>query len=315
MRVLVTGGAGFIGSHIVDALLARGDAVVVVDDLSTRSRDNLDPRAELVVADIADAAALNIACGAFDAVAHFAAKTKVVESTEKPDLYRRVILDGTANVLALAVRRGASVFVNISSGGAGYGETPVCATEETPQAPAAPYGRLKVEAESLVAGAAGAALIASAAGAALVAGAVLRGVTLRLANVYGPRQRGDLEGGVVAIFQERWRARAPLTVYGDGTMERDYIHVRDVAEATLAAIDRPVAGAFNIGTGVATSVSALIVAMSEVLGPPPGVRHVAERPGEVRRSCLDCSKAARARLWASRTPLADGLRLTVAPTA
>ncbi len=296
MRVLVTGGAGFIGSHIVDAFLARGDAVVVVDDLSTGSRDNLDARAELVVADIADAVALDIVRGTLDAVAHFAAKTKVVESLEKLDLYRGVIVDGTANVLALAARRGASIFVNISSGGAGYGETPVCATEETPQTPAAPYGRFKVEAESLVAAAAP------------------RGVTLRLANVYGPRQRGDLEGGVVAIFQECWRARVPLTVYGDGTMERDYVHVRDVAEATLAAIDRPVAGAFNIGTGVATSVDALIAAMTEVLGPPPGVRHVAERSGEVRRSCLDASKAARARLWAPRTPLADGLRLTVAST-
>ena len=300
MRVLVTGGAGFIGSHVVDALLARGDAVVVLDDLSTGSRDNLDPRAELVVADIADAAALDIVRGTFDAVAHFGAKTKVVESLEKPDLYRRVIVDGTANVRALAARRGATRFVNISSGGAGYGETPVCATEETPQAPAAPYGRLKVEAESLVAGA---------------AGATLGAVTLRLANVYGPRQRGDLEGGVVAIFQERWRRAEPLTVYGDGTMERDYVHVRDVAEATLAAVDRPVAGAFNIGSGVATSVNALIAAMSEVLGPPPGVRHVAERPGELRRSCLDASKAARARLWAPRTPLADGLRLTVAAEA
>ena len=296
MRVLVTGGAGFIGSHIVDALLARGDAVVVVDDLSTGSPDNVDPRAELAVADIAVAPSLAAVGGAFDAVAHFAAKTKVVESLEKPDLYRGVIVDGTANVLALAVRRGASIFVNISSGGAGYGETPVCASEETPQTPAAPYGRFKVEAESLVAGAA------------------LRGVTLRLANAYGPRQRGDLEGGVVAIFQECWRARVPLTVYGDGTMERDYVHVRDVAEATLAAIDRPVAGAFNIGTGIATSVNALIAAMTEVLGPPPGVRHAAERPGEVRRSCLDASKAARARLWAPRTPLADGLRLTVAST-
>ena len=292
MRVLVTGGAGFIGSHAVDAFLARGDQVVVLDDLSTGSRASLDPRAELVVGDVADPAQVERVGGPLEAVVHFASKTKVVESVEKPDLYRRVIVQGTANVLALAERRGAKVLVNISSGGAGYGETPVNATEETPPRAAAPYGRLKLEAETLL------------------APSRLRTVTLRLANAYGPRQRGDLEGGVVAIFQERWRDGEPLTVYGDGTAERDYVYVGDIVEAAVAAALRPVCGPYNIGTGVATSVNALIGLMSAVLGPPPRIVHAPARAGEIQRSCLDASKAARDGLWTPRTTLGKGLRLT-----
>jgi UDP-glucose 4-epimerase len=294
--VLVTGGVGFVGSTVVDLLLENGDEPVALDDLSTGTRENLVPSVALLEADISDDGSLRRACAGqrFDAVVHCAAKTKVVESMEKPELYRRVIVDGTANVLAVTRRSGAATFVNISTGGAMYGETPLCASEETPAAPPSPYGRYKLEAEEVVGGASD-----------------LRSVTLRLANVYGPRQRTDLEGGVVAIFIGRWSRGEALTVFGDGTAERDYVHVLDCAEAVLSAIRRPVHGVFNIGTGRVVSVNELIDELSALLGPPAGVTRGATRPGELLRSCLDASKAARAGLWSARIALREGLARTL----
>lgn len=293
-RVLLTGGAGFVGSHVADALIARGDEVVAVDDLSTGSRDNVASAVDLRVVDVSDGPALGRAVDGerFDAVVHLAAKTKVIQSIEQPELYRRVIVDGTRNVVDAALATGARDLINISTGGAIYGETPECATEESDLDPPSPYGQLKAEAES----------VAQRAG--------LRAVTLRLANVYGPRQRTDLEGGVIAIFLGAWRAQRPLTVYGDGSAERDYLHVADVSDAVLAALDSTVTGVYNIGTGVATSVNQLIDLLTGILGPPPGVDRVAARPAEIQRSCLDVSKAARDGLWRPRIALGEGLERT-----
>ncbi|HET7699381.1 MAG TPA: NAD-dependent epimerase/dehydratase family protein, partial [Candidatus Limnocylindria bacterium] len=211
--MLVTGGAGFVGSNIADALLARGDSVVALDDLSTGDRANLASGIPLRVASVADAAALDAALGdeRFDAVVHAASKTKVVESMEKPDLYRAAIVEGTRNVVRLAERRGVRMLVNISTGGAMYGETPVCASERTPARPDSNYGRFKLEAEGIV------------------AAAGVPSITLRLANVYGRRQRRDLEGGVIAIFLGCWQRGEPITIFGEGTAERDYVHVDDIA--------------------------------------------------------------------------------------
>ena len=294
MRVLVTGGAGFIGSTIVDAMKARGDDVVVVDDISTGDRANLAPGITLRVADVSDAKALGEAVRSekFDAVVHCAWRTKVVESMEKPDLYRRVIVEGTRNVVRLAEEAHARIFVNISTGGAIYGETRICATEAVPVDPASNYGKFKAQGEQIV----GAAKIPN--------------ITLRLANVYGPRQRQDLEGGVIAIFVGRWKRGEKLTVFGDGSAQRDYMYVGDVVDAILAAFAGKWNGVYNIGTGVATSVNELIAAMTEVLGPPPGITKAPERPGEVQRSCVDASRAKRDGLWQSRTGLLDGLRRT-----
>ena len=293
--VLVTGGAGFVGSHIVDGLLSRGDSVVVVDDLSTGDRANVDPRADLRVADVSDGRALGRAIeGArFDAVVHCAAKTKVVQSMEQPDLYRRVIVDGTRNVIDAALATGARDLINLSTGGAIYGETPECAHEETSIDPPSNYGRFKAEAERIV------------------AAAGLRGITLRLANAYGPRQRQDLEGGVIAIFLGAWRAGRALTVYGDGTAQRDYVYVSDICDAVIAALGSEATGVYNIGTGVATSVNEIIEAMTAVLGPPAGIDRAPEREGEIQRSCLDGSKAARDGLWRPRTALREGIEKTV----
>jgi UDP-glucose 4-epimerase len=294
LRVLVTGGAGFLGSHVVDALLLRGDAVVVVDDLSTGERGNLNRAAELRVADISDREALGraLADERLDAVVHCAAKTKVVESMEKVDLYRRVIVDGTGNVLELAARTGATRFVNISTGGAIYGETAVCANERTRTAPASNYGRFKAQAERAV------------------ASAKLRAISLRLANIYGPRQRGDLEGGVIAIFIGCWKRGEPITVFGDGRYERDYVYIADVVEAVVAGLEGEQTGVYNVGTGIATSVNQLVAALTKLLGSPAGVVHAPPRPGEVLRGCVDPGKAAREGLWRPRTLLAPGLRAT-----
>jgi UDP-glucose 4-epimerase len=294
MRVLVTGGAGFIGSTIVDVLKARGDAVVVVDDISTGDRANLPPDIALRVADVSDANALRDALRGerLDAVVHCASKTKVVESMEKPDLYRRVIVEGTRNVVRLAEELHARMLVNISTGGAIYGETPVCASEAVPVDPVSNYGKFKAEAEQIV----GAAPIPN--------------ITLRLANVYGPRQRQDLEGGVIAIFLGRWRRGEKLVVYGDGTAQRDYIYVGDVADAVLGSFAGRWKGIYNIGSGVATSVNDLIAALTGILGPPPGVTKAPERPGETQRSCVDASRARRDGLWQLRTALIEGLRRT-----
>ena len=294
MRVLVTGGAGFVGSNIVDALVARGDLVVALDDLSTGSRENLAPDIPFRRASVADERSLRDALEGegFDAVVHCAAKTKVVESMEKVDLYRRVIVEGTRNVVGLAESVHAQMLVNISTGGAMYGETPACATERTPAAPDSNYGRFKLEAE------------------AIVEGSEIPSITLRLANVYGPRQRQDLEGGVIAIFLGLWRRKEPLTVFGDGTAQRDYIYVGDVVDAVLASFAGDWHGTYNIGTGVATSVTEIIAAMTKILGAPAGVRHAPPRSVEIQRSCLDPHKAVHDGLWRPSVSLADGLRLT-----
>ena len=297
MKVLVTGGAGFVGSNVVDRLVANGDEVTVVDDLSTGDRQNLaSSRAAVVVADIADRSALLAALAGrtFDAVAHLASKTKVGQSVEQPELYRSVIVDGTANVLEAARASGVRRFVNVSSGGVIYGETATCADEEVPIAPVSPYGRYKAEAEGLV------------------ARSGISALTLRPANIYGPRQRTDLEGGVVAIFQRAWKERTPLTIRGGGAMERDYLYVGNVCDAVSAALSSELQGVYNIGTGVATSVHHLVALMTDVLGPPPAVRRVPALPGELQRNCLDVGKAARDGLWRPRTTLAEGLRLTIA---
>lgn len=292
--MLVTGGAGFVGSHVVDALVSRGDEVTVVDDLSTGDHANLRAGADLRVVDVADGPALGRAIeGAhFDAVVHCAAKTKVVQSMEQPEIYRRVIVDGTRNVIDAALATGARDLINLSTGGAIYGETPECANEDAELRAPSPYGRFKAEAEQLV------------------HRAGLRGVTLRLANVYGPRQRQDLEGGVVAIFLGAWRRHDPLTVFGDGSAERDYLYAGDAADAVAAALDANVTGVYNIGTGVATSVTGLIALMSETLGPPAAVHHAPARGVEIQRSCLDVSKAGRDGLWRPRTALREGLEKT-----
>lgn len=295
MRVLVTGGAGFVGSNIIDALVDRGDQVVALDDLSTGDRRNLAPGLTLHEASVADRAQIEaaVAGATFDAIVHCAAKTKVVESMEKVDLYRRVIVDGTRHVVALAEKVGARMLVNISTGGAMYGETPVCATEESPAVPDSNYGRFKLEAERIV------------------ASSPVPSISLRLGNVYGPRQRQDLEGGVIAIFIGAWQRKQPITIFGPGTAARDYVYVGDVAEAVTNALAGRRTGTYNIGTGVATTVNTLVAELTALLGPPVEVRRAPPRAVEILRACVEPSKAARDGLWTPRTDLRAGLARTI----
>ena len=284
MRALVTGGAGFIGSNLVDALLERGDEVVVLDDLSTGKRENLDPRAELVEGSVVEAPRLP----APDVVFHLAAQVDVRRAVAEPAYDARVNVGGTASMLELARASGARRFVLASTGGAIYGEAETVPTpEDTPAAPISPYGASKAAAELYLE------LYARLHGLSTVA--------LRFANVYGPRQDPMLEGGVVAIFTAARREGRTGTVFGDGRQTRDFVHVSDVVGALIAASESDAAGAYNVGTGIETSVLELAAAVGL------DVEHAPERPGEVQRSCLDPSRLEQVLGWRAEVALAEGL--------
>lgn len=289
-RILVTGGAGFIGSHAVDALLRDGHEVHVLDDLSKGQVTNVPHGVPLHVADIAgDGVGRIFAAHRFDAVVHCAAQTNVMRSVADPGLDRRINIDGLQSVLKAAVAHGCARFVFISSGGAVYGETPVAANEATAPRPDNPYGRHKLEGEGIV------------------EHAPISTVTLRLSNVYGPRQRSDAEGGVISIFTDRLVARQPLQVYGDGEQQRDFVHVADVVAAITLALDSPqMVGAWNVGTGTPTSVNEVQRLMSVAFGANGAIEHLPAR-GEIRRSCLDVSKLTATGGWSPRYDLASGI--------
>jgi UDP-glucose 4-epimerase len=306
MRTLVTGGAGFIGSTLVDALLARGDQVVVVDDLSTGRESNLEAAqrngAELVRADIREAERLEqiVADARPETIFHFAAQIDVRRSVGEPGWDAGINVVGTANLLEAARKAGAARFVNTSTGGAIYGDVDTIPTPEgTRPAPMAGYGTSKFCAEQYCN------LYERLHG--------LRTVTLRYGNVYGPRQDPLGEAGVIAIFCGRLMDGGRPTIFGDGSQTRDYVYVGDVVEANLAAADRPAArGEINIGTGRETSVLDLVRILQQ-----EGDRDdfepelVPGRIGEIERSCLDVTRARDELGWTARTSLAEGMRATL----
>jgi UDP-glucose 4-epimerase len=297
MRALVTGGAGFIGSHVVDALLARGDEVHVVDNLATGSHANLAAGAELHELDIRDPAVE--ALGAElrpDVVLHLAAQADVGTSVERPVYDAEVNVIGTVHVLEAARAAGARV-VFTSSGGAIYGECDEPATEEHARLPLSPYAISKLAGEEYIAG-----------------WNRLHGtshVVLRLANVYGPRQIPELEGGVVAIFLDRLARGETCTIFGDGAQVRDFVHVSDVAAAFLRAAETGT-GTYNVGTGVATTVADLYRACATAAGVDAEPNFAEARPGDLRRSVIDASRAQRELGWRAETPLPDGIARTLA---
>jgi UDP-glucose 4-epimerase len=308
MRALVTGGAGFIGSNLVDALLDQGAEVVVIDDLSTGRRANLDSAlergAELVVADLTDPAATSglAADRGVQCVFHLAAQIDVRRAVAQPAFDARINVEGTITALEAAREAGVKRFVFVSTGGAIYGEgqgQSLPLTEDAPCLPMAPYGQSKYAAEGYVD------LYRRQHG--------LSAATLRLANVYGPRQDPLGEAGVVAIFCGRLAQGLPPVVYGDGRQTRDYVFVHDVVEALLAAGRSTALGTYNIGTGLETSVLELI----DVLGSQgrtavPAPAFEPARAGEVQRIAVSPARAAEEINWRAKTDLQSGIAQTLA---
>jgi UDP-glucose 4-epimerase len=301
VRIVVTGGAGFIGSHVVDRLLSDAHEVVVVDDLSTGRRDNVDAAARLHVVDLRAPELLRIVDATRPAaVVHLAAQAAVSRSVADPAFDASVNVLGMLNLLEACRRAAVRDVVYISTGGAAYGDTEVVPTPETHLTrPASPYGVSKVAAELYLdcwAGLHGA-----------------RGVSLRLANVYGPRQNPEGEAGVVAIFTRRLLSGRACVINGDGEQTRDYLYVADVADAIARALARPMAtGPINVGTSRETTVNEIYRVLAAAAGVDRAAEHGPSRPGEQRRSALAWERARTLLGWAPTTSLERGLADTVA---
>lgn len=292
-RVLVTGGAGFIGSHLAAAFAGRGDAVTVLDDLRTGTITNVPPGVSFVQADLFDESLLGLFdAQRFDVVVHCAAQTSVERSVKDPDDDWRVNVDGTRHIAALAAGVGAR-FVFFSSGGAIYGEVANHADENAPAAPLSPYGRSKLAAEAAAREAVGAPII------------------VRPANVYGPRQRSDLEGGVVSVFLNRALREETLELHGGGLAVRDFVYVADVVDAVLRLVDGNHTGTWNVATGNADCVLDVVNAVGAALGRELEVISSDRRAGDIARSCLDSSALRRATGWMPAYDLRQGITAMV----
>jgi UDP-glucose 4-epimerase len=293
MKALVTGGAGFIGSHLVRALITAGAEVTVLDNLSGGSRSVVPEAANLVVADVRDADTAALVRGIKPGlVIHAAAQGSVARSMEAPDLDRDVNLAGTQHVLEGAVAAHARRFVLLSSGGAVYGHAMGARESDLPQ-PQSYYGVHKWAAEHYVA----------------ISG-LPYGIA-RIANAYGSGQRADLEGGVVAIFMNRLLAGNPVEIHGDGGQRRDFVHVADVVTAIMAMAMADRSGCWNVATGTSTSVIELLSELERILARRAERRHGPPRPGDVRESRLAIDLARSELGWAPRYSLAEGLETTL----
>ena len=305
MNSLVTGGAGFIGSNLVDGLLARGDTVTVIDDLSTGKEGNLkqavEQGARLQHVDIRDAEAVSQAIGEArpDAIFHLAAQIDVRKSVADPAFDARTNVEGTVNVLAAAQAHGVKRVVNTSTGGAIYGEgRQIPAPESHPVAPEAPYGLSKFCAEQYCE------IFTRLHG--------LSTVSLRYGNVYGPRQDPLGEAGVIAIFCGKLLEGGTPKIFGDGKQTRDYVFVGDVVDANLRAAGAETTGAINIGRGVQTSVVDIVEALARHSDNGFAPEHAPDRPGEVQHIALDPSRAREELGWEAKVDLDEGLEKTLA---
>lgn len=294
MRALVTGGAGFIGSNVVGLLLQRGHEVVVIDDLSSGYRENLLPEATFRKADVRDADALRAAAQGCEAIFHLAASVGNKRSIDDPRHDAEVNLVGMVSVLEAARAHGIDKVVFSSSAGI-FGELKTLPIDEDhPQDPDSPYGVSKLAAEKL----------------ALVYNKLygMHNVCLRYFNVYGPHQRYDAYGNVIPIFAERALSGRDLVVFGDGEQTRDFVHVRDVAAANVAAAEHAeVSGVFNLGSATRVTINWLAESVVEAAGTGVGITYGPERPGDVRDSLADTEKAQAAFGYAPTVDLLDGL--------
>ena len=299
MKILVTGGAGFIGSHVVDAYIAHGHDVIVVDDLSNGRMENLNPKARFYRVDIRDDRLEEVfSAEKPEVVNHHAAKASLRESLLKPVLFADVNVLGSLRLLELGHKYGAKKFINISTGGAVYGEPHYLpADEKHPVGPLDPYGASKAAFEHYLG------LYEKNYG--------LDFTVLRYANVYGPRQDPYGEAGVVAIFSAKMlRGEAP-TINGSGEQERDFVFVGDVAQANILALCAGDGGVYNVGTGVGTSIIAIFSSLKSATNYSGPEVHGPAKAGEVFKIYLDASKARRELGWSPAVLLEEGLRQTV----
>ena len=294
MAVLVTGGAGFIGSHVAEGLAARGEDVVVLDDLSSGKRENLPDGIELVEGDIREPLDELFARVQPTVCYHLAAQIDVRVSVDRPDHDAEINVLGTINLLQAALEHGTKVVFS-STGGAIYGECERPAPEDAPRLPIAPYGTAKLAAEEYL--------------ATFNRLYGTKHVSLRYGNVYGPRQDPHGEAGVVAIFFNKLRDGETPKVFGDGSQTRDYVFVGDVARATLAAAEQD-GGVYNVGTGRETSVVELLEVCQRIANTSYDPEFAPPRPGELQRSVLDPSRAVDELAWRPERSLEEGLRET-----
>ena len=288
-HVLITGGAGFIGSSLARSMARAGATVTIVDDLSSGSAAAIPAGSRLITHDIADASVIEvIAATRPDLVVHAAAQVSVTRSVADPERDEAVNVGGTGNVVAGALAAGVRRLVFVSSGGAIYGDADG-ATEDSRPAPESPYGRNKLRAEGIV------------------ASSGIPYAIARLANVYGPGQRADLEGGVVAIFMDAALSGRGVSIYGDGAQARDFVYLDDVVDAltTLAATHR--SGTWNVASGAATSVHELLAQVERTVGRAIPHLHAPARAGEVYRSRLSIERITSETDWSPATTLAAGL--------
>jgi UDP-glucose 4-epimerase len=300
MRVLVTGGAGFIASHIVDAYIARGHAVTVVDDLSSGRRENVNPKADLIVADLRDAATVDALRGrGFDIVNHHAAQIDVRVSVADPAADAELNIVAALRLFEAMRTDGVKKIVFASSGGATYGEPDYAPQDEKhPTRPVSPYGCAKLAIDQYLY------FYKTVFGT--------KSVSLRYGNVYGPRQRKDGEAGVIAIFAGAMLDGQTPRINGDGRQTRDYVSVHDVVRANMAASERELEGIYNVGTGVETSVTDLFDELRRAVGFDRDAEHGPAKPGEQMRSVLDATKVRNAGGLPPFVTLRDGIAETVA---
>jgi UDP-glucose 4-epimerase len=299
MNILVTGGAGFIGSHLVDALIAQGHSVSVLDNLYSGKREQVPASVPFLEADIRSSAAAEwVAEQRFEVIFHQAAQLDVRKSVAEPMFDADVNVLGTLNLLQAALRGGTRRFIFASSGGAGYGEQKQFPAPEThPLLPDSPYGITKMVIEHYL--------------RVFAAMQKLEYVVLRYANVYGPRQSPHGEAGVVAIFARMMALGQQPTINGDGTQTRDFVHVHDVVQANLAALQHPTNGTFNVGTGVETDINAVFDALNAHFGIRFQRTYTPAKPGEQHRSVVDPTLLQRESAWRPTLPFTEGLRQTM----
>lgn len=300
MKVLVTGGAGFVGSHVCDRLAQDGHELIILDDLSTGRVEQVHPGARFYQMDLESPWLDELfAIEQPDAVAHLAAQASVRRSVADPVFDARVNVLGTIALLQATTHHGVRRFLYASTGGAIYGEASVVPTpEDYPAVPVSPYGASKLAAELMM--------------ATFRAMSGLSYAALRYGNVYGPRQDPHGEAGVVAIFSRQLLAGTNAVITGDGKQTRDFVYVADVAEANALALNASAIGAFNVGTGTETSINEIFHNLRDLTGSIQQERHGALRPGEQRRSVLDATKIGRELGWRPKTSLREGLDRTVA---